>query len=87
MPSGVISLGEVAARTGTIEVACRKCDRHGRLRTRRLLTIHGPAMGMPALLRILADGCPRLDNSNIVDGCGVHCADLPRLFLAAAPAG
>ena len=47
--SGSILLGEVAARTETIEIACGACERHGTLRTDRLLADHGPAMEVPTL--------------------------------------
>jgi hypothetical protein len=87
MPPGVILLREVAARTATIEVACRKCERHGRLRTRRLLAEHGPAVGMPTLLRVLAGDCPRLASAVPIDGCDVHCPDLARLFLSTSRDG
>jgi hypothetical protein len=85
MPAGVILLGEVAARAATIEIVCRKCDRYGRLRTDRLLAEHGPAMGMPALLRFMAGNCARLDNASITDRCDAHCPDLTRLFLSTTP--
>jgi hypothetical protein len=39
-PSGVVTLGEVAARLPVLEVACNRCDRRGRLRTDRLVAEH-----------------------------------------------
>jgi hypothetical protein len=48
MGTGVILLGEVAARTDSITVVCRLCPRRrGWLRTDRLLAEYGPHMPMP----------------------------------------
>lgn len=82
--SGSILLGSVAARTDEITIACRACTRHGRLRMDRLLREHGPAMGMPALLRILSGDCPRLDSGNITERCDAHRPTLSALFIAAS---
>jgi hypothetical protein len=73
---GVILLGQVAARLPTIDVACNRCERHGRLRTDRLVAEHGAGMPIPTLLRIIAADCPRMQAAQIHDVCGVH---LPRL--------
>ena len=67
--SGSILLGDVAARTETIEIACRVCPRRGVLRTDKLLTDHGPAMPMPALLRLLAGDCAKMASVNLYDRC------------------
>jgi hypothetical protein len=80
MAAGVILLGDVAARTDSITIACRLCPRRGRQRTDRLLRKHGPAMPMPDLLRLLAAGCPRLGSDQITDRCDVHCPDLSGPF-------
>jgi hypothetical protein len=84
MAGGSILLGDVAARTEEIEVSCRACPRHGRLRTDRLLDEHGPAMGMPELLRILAGDCPGLGASAVYERCDVHCPTLSALFVPVA---
>jgi hypothetical protein len=79
--SGSILLGDVAARTETIEIACRACPRHGVLRTDRLLADHGRNMPMPELLRLLAGGCPKLASVHRYDRCDVHCPTLSALFM------
>jgi hypothetical protein len=84
MAGGSILLGAVAARTATIEIACRACPRQGRLRTDRLLLDHGPAMPMPGLLRILAGDCPGLSAAAIYQRCDVHCPTLSALFMPVA---
>jgi hypothetical protein len=82
--SGSILLGDVAARTETIEIACGACDRHGTLRTDRLLADHGPAMTMPTLLRLLVGDCPKLAANNLHERCDPHCPTLSALFMPIA---
>jgi hypothetical protein len=36
-------LGQVGARLETIDVACSRCDRRGKLNTARLVAAHGAA--------------------------------------------
>jgi hypothetical protein len=82
--SGSILLGAVADRTETIDIACGACERHGTLRTERLLADHGPAMEMPTLLRSLAGDCPKLAATNFYEKCDVHCPTLSALFMPIA---
>ena len=72
MPSGVITLGQVAARLPTLDVTCNRCDRRGRLHTGPLVQRHGPGLPMPALRQIVAEDCPRMRAGLIHDPCGVH---------------
>ncbi len=51
---GVVLLGQVVAQLPTIDVACNRCDRCGRLQTARLVEEHGADMPV----RLLA--CPLL---------------------------
>jgi hypothetical protein len=60
MSSGVVTLGQLAARLSVLDVACNRCERRGRLRTGTLLARHGPALPVPALRGVLAADCPRL---------------------------
>ncbi len=57
---GALTLGQVAERTATLEVACRRCGRHGRYNVVRLVERHGAGMPMPELLRVLAGDCHHL---------------------------
>ena len=75
----VVTLSEIATRLPMLDVSCNRCDRRGRLRTARLLAEHGPALPMPALRRIVAADCPRMQAGKVPDVCGVHFTDLPRL--------
>ena len=72
MPSGVVTLGQAAARLSLLTVACNRCERVGRLRTDRLLAEHGPGLPMPTLCGIVAADCPRMIAGQIHDVCGVH---------------
>jgi hypothetical protein len=80
--SGSILLGNVAARTPEIEVACRACPRRGVLRTDKLLVEHGRAMTMPTLLQLLAGDCPKAASLNLYERCDVHSPTLSTLFAA-----
>lgn len=80
MPRGVVTLGEVAAKTERVDIACRRCDRRGTLRTDRLVGDHGVAMPIPALFRLIAADCPRMQADKMHDVCGVHMPELPRLI-------
>jgi hypothetical protein len=79
MPSGVTTLGDMAAQfPATITVACNRCDRRGKLRTVRLLSEHGPDLPGPELRRILAADCPRMIAGELHDVCGIHFPGLSR---------
>jgi len=71
--SGAWLLSDVAAAgQRQLDVACRKCDRRGRLSVARLLAEHGPDMSLPDLREHVAVGCPRLKAGvSISDMCGV----------------
>lgn len=75
---GVILLGQVAARLPVIDVACNRCDRRGRLWTAGLVAEHGAGTPIPALLRIIAADCPRMQAAQVHDVCGIHLPQLSR---------
>ena len=72
MARGVVTLSEVAAKVERVEIACRRCDRRGVLRTDRLVAEHGAGIPVPALLRLIAADCPRMRADKMHDACGVH---------------
>ena len=76
MPSGVITLGQVAARLATLDVACNRCDRRGRLHSGPLVQRHGPGLPMPELRQIVAADCPRMVEELVHAPCGVHFPQL-----------
>jgi hypothetical protein len=45
--SGAITLGEIADRLPMLEVACSRCERHGRLRVARLIERYGENAAHP----------------------------------------
>jgi hypothetical protein len=57
--SGSISLSEVSEHTAVLTVACNRWERAGRYRLDTLIASHGAAFGIPALLRLLSDDCPK----------------------------
>jgi len=78
--NGAVTLGEVARRAETLEVACGRCDRRGRYNLARLVERHGAAKGLPDLRDVLAADCPRQKAQSIYDLCRVHYPELPTLF-------
>jgi hypothetical protein len=64
-----------------LEIACRHCDRRGRLRVARLIAQHGADMRLTELRYILAADCPRVIADQIYDRCGLHYPQLGRLGL------
>jgi hypothetical protein len=79
--SGSITLGEVAERTAVLAVACSRCERAGRYNLDTLIARHGEGFGIPELLRLLSDDCPKRKSITVYDLCGVHCPELPSFFL------
>jgi hypothetical protein len=79
---GSMTLGDVAERTAVLNVACSRCERAGRYHLDSLITQHGADFGIPLLLRALSTDCPKRQSSgSAYDLCGIHCPDLPALFL------
>jgi hypothetical protein len=66
---GAYTLADVAARAAMLEVACRKCDRRGRLNVAGLIQEHGADAKLPDLKDALAGGCPRRGK---IGGFGWH---------------
>jgi hypothetical protein len=54
-----------------LEIACRRCDRHGRMRVARLIAEHGAEIGLPDLAVTLAAGCPKATASDPAARCFV----------------
>jgi hypothetical protein len=46
-----------------------------------LIARHGEGFGIPELLRLLSDDCPKRKSITVYDLCGVHCPELPGFFL------
>jgi hypothetical protein len=80
--SGSISRGDLRGKLTMLEIACRRCDRRGRLRIDRLIAEHGERAGLPDLRVLLAADCPHIRSAEITNCCGVHFPQLPGLFAA-----
>jgi hypothetical protein len=77
MPSGVTTLGDMAAQfPETVTVSCNRCDRRGVLRTPRLLAEYGPNVPVPPLRRTIAEDCPKMLAGEMHDACGIHFSGL-----------
>jgi hypothetical protein len=73
MPSkDAVTLGDVVGRVRMLEIACRHCERRGRLRVERLITEHGADITLPYLRERLAGDCPRLHSASIYERCGAY---------------
>ena len=79
--SGSITLAQVAERTAVLAVACSRCDRAGRYSVATLIETYGHALPIPLLLHALSRDCPRQEATSLYGTCGIHCPDLPALFL------
>src|ERR1700712_47320 len=73
MPSGSITLEQVAARTAALAAACSRCDRAGRYNWGALIAGHGPRFGIPT--RTLHRECPRHGLCELPSAC-----PCPRLY-------
>ena len=73
MPNGSLSLAEFPLPT--IELACTKCGRRGRLHKARLVKEYGGEIALPDLRWKIAQ-CDRAGSMS--DGCGVYYVGLVR---------
>ena len=64
-----------------IEIACRRCERRGRLSAAQLIEQHGADIGLPSLCDVLAGDCPKRES------VGGRRAVLGVLPAVAAPMG
>jgi hypothetical protein len=70
---GVVTLGDPVRR---VEVRCRRCPRHGRLRLAKLIADHGAGRGLSDLGARLAAGCPRATAPDPAERCFVYFPQL-----------
>ncbi len=76
MKDGALQLSDIADKITMLEIACRRCERRGRLRMARLIEQYGADMRLPELRYILAADCPRVVADRVYDRCGVHYPQL-----------
>jgi hypothetical protein len=77
---GAYTLEDLAARASMLGVACKRCDRRGRLNVAKLIDRHGADARLPDLKEVLAGNCPKRGSAAIHDRCGVFYPGLPVLF-------
>ena len=73
---GAVTLGDLAGRVDQLEVRCRRCTRHGRLRLAGLIADQGAGMALPDLAVRLAAGCPKAEAPDLGERCFVHFPQL-----------
>ena len=66
--NGAYTLADVAARASMLDVACRGCDRRGRLNVARLIEAHGQDAPLPDLKAALAGNCPKRQRQRRLNG-------------------
>jgi hypothetical protein len=82
--SGAVTLGDIADKITMLEVACSRCERHGRLSVAKLIERHGADAQLTNLRTVLAGDCPRIGGA-IYEQCGVHYPQLVRLWRGEPP--
>jgi hypothetical protein len=76
---GSITLSEQQGKLTMLEVACHRCERHGRVSVARLK--HGADTGLPDLWESLAGDCPNARTTALNSRCAIYYPELPALFL------
>jgi hypothetical protein len=64
---GAVQLDDIAGKITMLEIACRRCERRGRLLVSRLIEQHGAGMRLPELRYIVASDCPRVITDKVCD--------------------
>jgi hypothetical protein len=79
---GAILLGDWIGKADSIEFACNRCSRTGRLTVVGLLDRFGADAPMTEVLAALSADCPRRLNPSqaLTDLCGIHTPQASRLF-------
>jgi len=80
--SDVHTLGEIAARTAMLEVACSRCERRGRYRLDTLIARHGADAPVRVIVPELTADCPQRDSVVLMERCDVLFPELLQLFPA-----
>jgi hypothetical protein len=80
MRSNAITLGDAAAKFTLLEIACRRCERRGRLRIDKLIEQHGADIGLPELGDVLRGDCPQREAAAASERCSLYYPQLLRLW-------
>jgi hypothetical protein len=80
--SSLRTLGEIAACTSMLIVACSRCDRRGRCRLDALIDRHGADAPVRVIVPELIAGCPQRDSPALMERCDIRFPELRELFPA-----
>ena len=80
--SSVCALGEIAARTSMLKVACSRCERRGRYRLDNLIARHGADAPMRVIVPELTADCPLRESPALMERCDILFPELRELFRA-----
>lgn len=78
MPSGSLSLAQIAERLTVVNVRCTKCDRRGRCRIATLIERYGADFAGPDLRENLSEGCERHGAAEY-ERCDLYFPDMLRV--------
>ncbi|MGF6957989.1 hypothetical protein [Paraburkholderia youngii] len=84
MKKGFVTLGEVAARATHLEVACTRCERHGRYRLAKLVATLGEDFPMTDLGSEITD-CTRRNATSAQVRCDVYFPNVPTIMQGDQP--
>jgi hypothetical protein len=74
-----VTLGDLVGKFTMLEIACRRCERRGRLSVARLIEQHGD-MRLPELCDVLASACAKRESVSVGERCSVYYPQLLRLW-------
>ncbi len=75
MPTGSLSLAQIADRQSMLEVRCTKCDRRGRYRISTLIERYGADFAGPDLREKLSADCKKHEVAEY-ERCDLHFPDM-----------
>lgn len=81
---GSITLREFDGKLTMLEIACHRCERHGRVSVARLISEHGANTGLPDLWEKLAGECANARSTALHNRCAIYYPQLPGLFLSSS---
>jgi hypothetical protein len=70
------SMGDLADRWAQVDIRCRRCPRHGRLSTARLIRDYGRDAPVRLLFPDLGKTCPNWQSASPYDSCSLGCDQL-----------
>jgi hypothetical protein len=78
--SDLRTLGEIAARTSMLTVACSRCERRGRYRLDNLIARHSADAPVRVIVAGLTADCSQRDSVVLMERCDILFPGLAALF-------